>query len=876
MSDTLGNYEPKDIEERWYSHWEDQGFFHDEPDEAAEPFCLIIPPPNVTGVLHMGHAFGHTHMDLYTRRARMQGKKALWLPGTDHAGIATQNVVERELAKEGKTRHDLGREAFVDRVWSWKAEYGNRINDQMRKLGNSCDWSRERFTMDEGLSRAVRTTFVRWFEDGLIYRGNRIINWCPRCTTALSDIEVEHEDVAGEIITFKYELSDGSGTIKVATTRIETMLGDTGIAVHPDDERYGDLVGKTVKHPFFPERVVRIVADEAVDMEFGTGAVKATPAHDPTDFEIGQRQELESINIFDKDAHITELGGQFQGLDRYEARRAVLEALQEMGAVEKVERPYVHAVGHCYRCHTEIEPWLSEQWFVKMKPLAEPAIAAVRDGRMRILPERFAKTYFDWMENIRDWCISRQIWWGHRIPVWYCDGCDATFAALEDPTECPECGSGSLRQDEDVLDTWFSSQLFPFSTLGWPDETPELDYFYPTTLMVTGYEILYLWVARMIFSGLYFMDDVPFKDVLIHGIVRDAHGKKMSKSLGNVVNPLDLIDRFGADSLRFALASLATSGNDVNFSDDRIEGSRNFANKLWNATRFVLKMVGDARPELSEQADLSPADRWILSRLDTTLARYEQELSAYNLAQAMRVLQQFIWTEYCDWYIELAKLEMEGERKDQTSAVLLEVLDAILRALHPVMPFVTEELWHVLRPESRSVMFEAWPQSQSHSDPDAESVLERFQDLVGALRRLKVDHGIPQGQRIPVQVAKGHFEDEIETMRPALHSLARLESISFVDELPGGAGTARVITAVGIEVAVELGGLVDLDVERKRLQVKLDEEIAEIKRAEGKLGNESFVAKAPPAVVEKEREKLEEHRAAKAKLEAQLASLGTS
>jgi valyl-tRNA synthetase len=875
VTDKLGNYEPKEIEGRWYTHWEDQGYFHDEPDDSAEPFCLVIPPPNVTGALHMGHAFGHTQMDLFTRRARMQGKRALWLPGTDHAGIATQNVVERELAKEGKTRHDLGREGFVERIWAWKEEYGNRINDQMRKLGNSCDWSRERFTMDEGLSRAVRTTFVRWYDDGLIYRGNRIINWCPRCTTALSDIEVEHEDVAGEIITFRYDLADGSGSIKVATTRIETMLGDTGIAVHPDDERYADLVGKNVTHPFFPERSVPIVADEAVDMEFGTGAVKATPAHDPTDFEIGDRQGLEFINIFDKEAHVNELGGRFAGLDRYEARRAVYEALDEMGLVEKTERPYVHAVGHCYRCHTEIEPWLSEQWFVNMKPLAEPAIAAVRDGRIRITPERFAKSYFDWMENIRDWCISRQIWWGHRIPVWYCDDCGEQFAALEDPTECKKCGAGTLRQDEDVLDTWFSSQLFPFSTLGWPDQTEDLAYFYPTTLMVTGYEILYLWVARMIFSGLYLMEEVPFRDVLIHGIVRDAHGKKMSKSLGNVINPLDLIDRFGADALRFALASLATSGNDVNFADDRIEGSRNFANKLWNASRFVLMMVGDSRSELPSKEDLSVPDRWILSRLDGTIARYEEELGSYNLAQAMRILHQFIWTEYCDWYIELAKLEMDGERKEAVGGVLVHVLDTILRLLHPVMPFITEELWHELRPGPGSVMFEAWPTPGTHSDAAAEAQMERFQDLVAALRRLKVDHGMPQGQRIPVSIVRGPLQGELEEMEAALLASARLESIDFVSELPSSAGTARVITPAGIECAVELGSLVDLDVEKKRLETKLEEEKAEIRRAEGKLGNESFVAKAPPAVVEKERSKLEEHRVALAKVQAQLDALGS-
>ncbi|MGH2730252.1 MAG: valine--tRNA ligase, partial [Actinomycetota bacterium] len=576
-------YQPAEIERRWYEAWEKQGLFAARPNPDKEPYTIVIPPPNVTGSLHIGHAYEHTLQDTYIRRARMQGFETLWLPGTDHAGIATQNVVERELAKEGIDRHALGREAFVERVWEWKHQFGGRILEQMRRLGNSCDWSRERFTMDEGLSRAVRTVFVRWFDDGLIYRGNRIINWCPRCSTALSDIEVRHEDVAGELVTFRYELTDGSGSISVATTRVETMLGDTGIAVHPDDERYKDHVGKKVRHPFFPERDVPVVADAAVDREFGTGAVKVTPAHDPLDFEIAERAGLEKINILDESARINSNGGQFAGLDRYEARQVVLKELRDLGVVESVEIPYVHAVGHCYRCGTEIEPWLSEQWFVRMEPLVPPAIDAVTSGRIRLEPTRFVKSYVDWMANIRDWCISRQIWWGHRIPVWYCDDCGEVFAALEDPTVCPKCSSGSLRQDPDVLDTWFSSQLWPFSTLGWPDETEDLAYFYPTTLMAPGYEILYLWVARMIVSGLYFMGNIPFKEVMIHGIVRDFQGRKMGKSIGNVIDPLDMIDRYGADALRFSLAFATVPGNDTNVSEDRIEGSRNFANKLWNA-----------------------------------------------------------------------------------------------------------------------------------------------------------------------------------------------------------------------------------------------------------------------------------------------------
>jgi valyl-tRNA synthetase len=867
-------YSPADIEDRWYRTWEDEGFFHPDAASDKEPWSLVIPPPNVTGILHMGHAFGHTQMDLFARRARMQGKASLFLPGTDHAGIATQNVVERELAKEGTDRHKVGREAFVERVWEWRNQYGGRITQQIRRLGLMCDWQRERFTMDESLARAVRTVFVRWFDDGLIYRGNRIINWCPFHETALSDIEVEHEDVAGEMITFRYDFADGSGGISVATTRVETMLGDTGVAVHPDDERHRGAIGKQLVHPFFPDRELPVVADDQVDPEFGTGAVKVTPAHDPNDFDIGERTGLAQINIFDSKAVVNSEGGPFAGLDRYEARRAVFEALQERGVIEKAERPYVHPVGHCYRCNTEVEPWLSEQWFVSMEPLAGPAMDVVRDGRVKIVPKRFEKAYLDWMANVRDWCISRQIWWGHRIPVWYCDACDEVFAALEDPTSCRKCGSGDLRQDPDVLDTWFSSQLWPFSTLGWPDETPDLAKFYPTALMVTGYEILYLWVARMIFSALYFTKEVPFRDVLIHGIVRDKSGKKLSKSLGNVIDPLDLIDRFGADALRFSLASLATSGNDVNFSEDRIEGARNFVNKLWNASRFVLLSLGDERPELADRAELDVVDRWILSRLDSTLVEFNRQLDAFNLAEAMRTLHRFVWSEYCDWYIELAKLRLDGESANDVKAVLAHVLDQILRALHPISPFVTEELWQKLRPEAGSIMNASTPNGVGTRDQAAEELVGRFQDLVTGLRRAKVDHDVPQGRKLPALIAPHSFGDEIDTMKDAIVALARLDGFELVDALPGKGAFARSVTTAGIEAALDLGDVIDVGAERERLGKRLADLDGEIERANKKLANESFVAKAPAEVVEGERRKLAGYEEARTKLRRQLDDLG--
>jgi len=886
VQEISSSYLPGEIEARWYRVWEERGYFAARPNAERQPYTIMIPLPNVTGALHMGHGLGHTIQDFYTRRARMMGYETLWQPGTDHAGIATQVLVEKELAKEGNDRRSLGREAFVERVWEWKRRYGGRILEQMRRLGDSCDWERERFTMDEGLSLAVRTAFVRWFDDGLIYRGNRIINWCPRCMTAISDIEVDHEDIAGELVTFRYKLApapgvaedesaveSGTGDIAVATTRIETMLGDSGVVVHPDDERYKTMVGKTVVHPFFPERVMPIVADDAVDPEFGTGAVKATPAHDPLDFEIGQRHGLEQINILDGRAHLNDRAGRWRGQDRYEARRSVLEELRGRGLVDAIERPYVHSVGHCSRCGTEIEPWLSEQWFVRMKSLAEPAIEAVRDGRVTLVPERFVKSYISWMENIRDWCISRQLWWGHRIPVWYCDDCGEVFAALEDPVECRKCSSEGIRQDEDVLDTWFSSQLWPFSTLGWPEETEDLDYFYPTTLMATGYDILYLWVARMIAAGLYFMGDVPFREVFLHGIVRDFEGKKMSKSIGNVVDPLDMVERYGADALRFSLGFATVPGNDTNISEERIEGARNFANKLWNASRFVFLSIGDERPGLPELAALDDEDRWILSRLDHTIEEIGRDLDSYNLAEAMRSLYSFVWSEYCDWYIELAKLKLTGPKSEGTKGVLVFVLDNILRLLHPAMPFITEELYSRLHGEDHSIMRAKWPGPPGLRDAGAEQRIDRFMDLVTALRRLRADHGIPPATKMPVLVAPGRYRDELAGMKAALVALAKLESLEVVDAFPSSPDRAQTITGAGMEASVALGDVVDVGAESERLHRRIAAAGEDMELAERKLSNGQFTAKAPAAVVDKERAKLAEARAARDKLQAQLEAL---
>ncbi len=693
-------YDPHATEERWYRYWLDGGFFHAEVDKNKEPFCIVIPPPNVTGQLHLGHALDNTLQDILIRWQRMSGKNAVWIPGTDHAGIATQIKVEEELAREGKTRYDIGREGFLERVWQWKEHYGNRIIDQLKDLGASCDWERQRFTMDDGCSRAVREVFVRLYEKGLIYQGYYIINWCPRCQTALSDIEVEHQDQAGKLWQIRYPLTDGSGELVVATTRPETMLGDTAVAVHPEDPRYSELVGKELELPLVGRRIP-IIADEYVDPSFGTGAVKVTPAHDPNDFAMGERHELQQIVVIDTEGKMNEHAGPYLGLDRFECREKLVADLDAAGFLVGIEE-HQHAVGSCSRCNTTVEPYLSKQWFVKMKPLAEPAIEAVREGRVEFIPSRFSKLYLSWVENVRDWCISRQLWWGHRIPVWYCQDCHEVIVTREDPTQCTACGSQNLEQDPDVLDTWFSSALWPFSTLGWPQETPELAHFYPTSVLVTGFDIIYFWVARMVFMGLEFMGEVPFHKVYIHGLLRDGQGRKMSKSLGNGIDPSEVIAQYGADTLRFSLVTGTAPGNDMRFYSEKIEGARNFANKIWNAARFALMNLEDFQPQSDEweHLPLELADRWIRSRYRKALTELEGWLERFELGEAARVLHDFIWNELCDWYLELAKPRLYGRQGEEprrsAQYVLWYVLKGTLELLHPYMPFITEEIWQQL------------------------------------------------------------------------------------------------------------------------------------------------------------------------------------
>ncbi|HJR18578.1 MAG TPA: valine--tRNA ligase [Actinomycetota bacterium] len=871
-------YDPHSVEQRIYAEWERSGVF--SPRGEGEPYCVVLPPPNVTGILHMGHALDHSIQDAVVRRRRMQGYRTLWLPGTDHAGIATQNVVEREIAKhEGKTRQDLGRDEFVKRIWEWREKSGGTITQQMRRLGNSVDWSRERFTMDPDLSRAVRKVFVDLYGEGLIYRGNRIINWCPRCQTALSDIEVEHSDVEGELIHINYPLTDHSGFITVATTRVETMLGDTGVAVNPTDVRYQRLVGKTVVLPIVG-REIPIVADMAVDPAFGSGAVKVTPAHDANDFEIAQRAGLEAINVLAPDATINSNGGTFEGMDRYAARKAVLEELRALGAVKKEERPYIHAVGHCQRCHTEVEPWLSEQWFVRIEPLAKPAIEAVRDGRTHYVPRRYERVYLNWMENLRDWCISRQLWWGHRIPVFTCAQGHA-FAAIEDPAVCADCGSTELTQDPDVLDTWFSSALWPFSTLGWPDETEDLKTYYPTSVLVTGYDIITFWVSRMMMMGLHFMHDVPFRDVHIHGMVRDFRGKKMSKSFGNAMDPLELIERYGADALRMTLLRSATLGSDVPIAEKWIEGDRNFANKLWNISRFVLMNLESHRPDEASESEAmdaaideamrpavlnstrmywSRADRWILSRLDATVASVDEAMESYDLARAAQMLRQFTWSEFADWYVEWSKgalLHGAGEFKDATRAVLTHVLRTILRLLHPIMPFITEELHRALTGET-TIMTAPWPQPDpAMQDRDAETEMEFVMGVVGALRRFRADHKIAHSAK-----PEAHAEIEDTALAAILESeIERVRALAGWGELAVGStnghgGAHARLVVPGAVIHIPLAGLLDLDAERARLQKEIGALEADANGVRRKLANRDFVSKAPEEVVEQQRERL--------------------
>ena len=859
-------YDPKLVESRWYDRWDRAGVFRPEHNPDGDPFCVVIPPPNVTGQLHMGHALNHAIHDVIVRRKRMQGYAALWLPGTDHAGIATQNVVERELGVEGISRHDIGREAFIEEVWSWKRRYGDRITLQMRTIGDSVDWSRERFTMDDGLSTAVREVFVRLYEEDLIYRGNRIINWCPRCGTALADIEVEYDDEPGELVYLTYPFTDAPGGITVATTRAETMLGDTAVAVHPDDGRYKAYVGKTVLLPLVG-RVIPIIADDAVDPEFGTGAVKVTPAHDPNDHEIGLRHRLEAPQVIDERAVVVSTGLEFDGMDRFEAREAVKHQLFRKGAVEKVEE-YSHSVGHCYRCGTVIEPYLSDQWFVKVRPLTIPAIDAVADGRTRFIPSRWEKNYFHWMENLRDWCISRQIWWGHRIPAWYCDECGETIVAREDPARC-RCGSTNLRQEEDVLDTWFSSALWPFSSLGWPEETPDLERFYPNAVLITGFDIIYFWVARMMQMGLHFMGDVPFADTVIHGLMRDASGVKMSKSTGNALDPLEIIEEHGADPLRLALVQAAAPGHDVPFDAEWVDAARRFGNKLWNAVRFTLQHVRDVPEEGGYPDDPGPIDRWILSRLADVVARFDELSDEYRLSDAYGLLYNFAWSEVFDWYLEMAKSPLKDARSAESTRQALGVLMRdLLKLFHPVIPFITEELWNELKLGDGLLAGSSWPVVPPYQAPEG---VEMLQELVTGIRRFRAEHNLPPRTPLSVTVSDaegfrgGWWEEQ-------LRSLAWCET-RF--EVPPSdlAGYARLVAGT-VQGFIPLAGLIDVDAERIRLKRSIDKVRQDLSVVETKLSNDDFRAKAPAAVVEKEATKRDDLLRRLDKLLTQLEELG--
>ncbi|MEV7976287.1 valine--tRNA ligase [Streptomyces sp. NPDC086519] len=835
-------YAPAEVEGTLYERWVERGYFEADAKSDKPAYAIVIPPPNVTGSLHLGHAFEHTLIDALTRRKRMQGYETLWQPGMDHAGIATQNVVERELAKEGKSRHDLGREAFVERVWQWKAESGGRIAGQMRRLGNGVAWSRDRFTMDDGLSRAVQTVFKKMFDDGLIYRAERIINWCPRCLTAISDIEVDYQDDDGELVSLKY--GEGDDTVVVATTRAETMLGDTAVAVHPDDERYKHLVGRRIQLPL-TGRTIPVVADTHVDPEFGTGAVKVTPAHDPNDFAIGQRHGLESLTVMDERGVIT-VHGPFEGLDRFEARSAIVAALRAEGRIVAEKRPYVHSVGHCSRCKTTLEPRLSLQWWVKVETFAKAAGDAVRDGRVDIHPADLSQRYFDWVDNLNDWCISRQLWWGHRIPVWHGPNGETVCVG---PDEQPPTGEG-WEQDTDVLDTWFSSGLWPFSTLGWPEETADLAKFYPNSVMVTGYDLMFFWVARMMMFGLYAMDgEIPFHTIAFHGMVRDEHGKKMSKSFGNTVNPLDWMDKYGSDALRFTLARGANPGTDVPIGEDWVQASRNFANKIWNATRFALMNGATIEGELPPAEQLSATDRWILSRLNTVVAEADAYYDDYQFAKLADALYHFAWDEVFDWYVELSKTTFMagGDAAKVSARVLGEVLDVTLRLLHPIVPFVTETLWTTLTGRE-SIVIADWPADSGFRDAAAETEVESLQQVITEVRRFRSDQGLQPGQKVPARL-------DLSGTQLAAHEAAIRQLLRLQPEGDGFSATATLPVA-GATVALDLSGTIDVAAERKRLAKDLASAEKEKAQAEAKLGNEAFLAKAPDNVVEKIRTRL--------------------
>ncbi len=867
------NYQPGEFESRLYQEWEQKGYFRAEVDKDKVPFTIVMPPPNVTGQLHMGHALNQTIQDALTRFKRMQGYSALWLPGTDHASIATEvKVVEAMKKEEGLGKNDVGREGFLERAWAWAKKYQGRITGQLRSLGVSCDWSRLAFTMDENCSRAVREVFVSLYEKGLIYRGDRIINWCPSCKTALSDAEVDYAEEASHLWHLKYQVKDSDEYIVVATTRPETMLGDTAVAVNPKDERYTSLVGKTLILPIV-NREIPIVADDYVELEFGSGAVKITPAHDPNDFEVGLRHNLPVIRVMNDDGTMNDLAGKYAGMDRFACREAIVAELKELGALVQIE-DHAHNVGHCYRCGCTVEPIVSKQWFVKMKPLADPAISAVKKKSIRFVPDRFAKVYYNWMENIRDWCISRQLWWGHRIPAFYCEDCGEMTVAREDITVCPKCGGTHIKQDEDVLDTWFSSALWPFSTLGYPEETPDLSYFYPTDVLVTAYDIIFFWVARMIFSGIEHMNRVPFKDVLIHGIVRDAQGRKMSKSLGNGIDPLEIIDNYGADTLRFSLLNGVAPGGDTRFSPEKLEGCRNFMNKIWNASRFVLMNCegADIHP-LSEVKKLTAADKWILSRLNETVRDVTVNMGKFELGLACSRLYDFVWSDLCDWYIELTKPALYGEdiaKKNDTLSVLVHVLDQTLRLLHPFVPFITEEIYRHLPLAGETIMKADFPRYNSRATYRKDTqAMEKVMAVIKAVRNVKAQVGALPTKKVPLFIKA----EDVKCFRQNatyIERLAGVSQIGFIADKSEVGEKAISWVAPYAEVFVPLGSLVDVEKEIARLTAEKERLLGEIARSEGKLANKGFTDKAPKQLVEKEKEKLASTKEMMQKIEQQI------
>lgn len=865
-------YNPAEVEDRTYKFWCDNKYFHAEVDKTKKPYTIVIPPPNITGQLHMGHALDNTLQDILIRWRRMQGYDALWLPGTDHASIATEAKIVEAMRKEGVTKEEIGRDEFLKRAWAWKDQYGSRIIEQLKKMGSSCDWDRERFTMDEGCSKAVKEVFVNLYNKGLIYQGKRMVNWCPHCRTTISDAEVEYEDQAGHFWHLRYPFKDGSGYVELATTRPETMLGDTAVAVNPNDERYKGIIGKTLILPIV-HREIPVVADEYVDIEFGTGVVKITPAHDPNDYEVGLRHNLEIIDVMTDDGHIAEGWGKYSGMDRYECRKEIVKDLEADGALIKIE-DYSHNVGTCYRCHSTIEPRLSKQWFVKMEPLAKPAIDVVKNGEVKFVPERFSKIYYHWMENIKDWCISRQLWWGHRIPAYYCQDCGEVIVSKEDVKKCPKCGGNHIEQDPDTLDTWFSSALWPFSTLGWPDKTPELEYFYPTNTLVTGYDIIFFWVARMIFSAVEHTGKVPFDTVLIHGLVRDAQGRKMSKSLGNGIDPLEVIDEYGADALRFTLATGNSPGNDMRFSDDKVKASRNFANKLWNAARFVLMYLGDDYKFEGLPKELALEDKWIISKVNTLAKDVTANLEKFELGVAIQKLYDFIWDVFCDWYIEISKIRLQsGEGADTAKAVLVYVLTDILKLLHPFMPFITEEIYQAIPHDTESIMISKWVEYDDALNFAAEEEqVEKIMSAVRAIRNRRAEMNIPPSRKAAVFVET----QDADTFNYGAEFIKRLAYAGDVTVAASFENLGNVVTIIteSAKIYIPMGELVDFEAERKRLEKDLAAAQDKLDFINKKLSNPGFVNKAPENVVNKNREdaaKLEEKISG---IKASLDSLG--